>query len=77
MDPNFDTQYIPERISQKVDFEKNQQMTKNHAKLPVCKELKLSLPITTTVLPAKSDSDFMLCLQSYQGLIIDRSIDSC
>ena len=27
-----------------------------------------------TVLPANSDSDFMLCLQSYQGLIIDRSL---
>ena len=27
-----------------------------------------------TVLPAKSDSDVMLCLQSYQGLIIDRSL---
>ena len=26
-----------------------------------------------TVLPSKSDSDFMLCLQSYQGLIIDIS----
>ena len=26
-----------------------------------------------TVLPAKSDSD-MFCLQSYQGLIIDRSL---
>ena len=28
----------------------------------------------TTVLPAKSDSDFMFCLQSYQGLIIDISL---
>ena len=28
----------------------------------------------TTVLPAKSDSDFMFCLQSYQGLIINRSL---
>ena len=28
----------------------------------------------TTVLPAKSDSDDMLCLQSYQGLMIDRSL---
>ena len=28
----------------------------------------------TTVLPAKSDSNFMFCLQSYQGLIIDRSL---
>ena len=26
-----------------------------------------------SVLPAKSDSDVMLCLQSYHGLIIDRS----
>ena len=28
-----------------------------------------------TVLPAKSDSDVMFCLQSYQGRIIDRSLD--
>ena len=27
-----------------------------------------------TVLPAKSDSDFMFCLQSYHGLRIDRSL---
>ena len=27
-----------------------------------------------TVLPAKSDSDPMFCLQSYQGLIIDISL---
>ena len=27
-----------------------------------------------TVLPAKSDSDVMSCLQCYQGLIIDRSL---
>ena len=27
-----------------------------------------------TVLPAKSDSDDMLCLQSYQGLVIDKSL---
>ena len=27
-----------------------------------------------TVLPAESDSDAMVCLQSYQGLIIDRSL---
>ena len=27
-----------------------------------------------TVLPAKSDSDFMFCLQSYQGLKINRSL---
>ena len=27
-----------------------------------------------TVLPAKIDSDVMFCLQSYQGLMIDRSL---
>ena len=27
-----------------------------------------------TVLSAKSDSDFMFCLQSYEGLIIDNSL---
>ena len=29
---------------------------------------------SSTVLPAKSDSDYMFCLQSYQGLRIDRSL---
>ena len=29
---------------------------------------------TFTVLPANSDSDVMFCLQSYHGLIIDRSL---
>ena len=29
-----------------------------------------------TVLPAKSDSDAMFCLQSYPELIIDRSLQS-
>ena len=28
---------------------------------------------TCTVLPVKSDSDFMFCLQNYHGLRIDRS----
>ena len=28
----------------------------------------------STVLPAKSDSDVMFCLQSYKGLRIDRSL---
>ena len=28
----------------------------------------------TTVVPAKSDSDITLCLQSYHGLLIDRSL---
>ena len=30
--------------------------------------------VNITVLPAKSDSDFMISLQSYQGLIVDRSL---
>ena len=34
----------------------------------------LDYMIIDTVLPAKSDSDFMFCLQSYQGLIIDISL---
>ena len=29
---------------------------------------------TYTVLPAESDSEVMYCLQSYQALIIDRSL---
>ena len=33
-----------------------------------------NLVIVFTVLPAKSDDDVMLCLQSYQELIIDRSL---
>ena len=28
----------------------------------------------TTVLPARSDGDVMFCLQSYKGLLIDRSL---
>ena len=34
---------------------------------------KYSAEKNTNVLPAKSDSDAMVCLQSYQGLRIDRS----
>ena len=30
--------------------------------------------LDTTVLPAKSNSDVMFCLQSYQGLRIDISL---
>ena len=30
--------------------------------------------ISPSVLPAKSDSDVMFCLQCYQGLILDRSL---
>ena len=33
--------------------------------------LKLLSQCKDTVLPTKSDSDVMFCLQSYQGLIID------
>ena len=29
---------------------------------------------TATILPAKSDSDDMFCLQSYQELVIDKSL---
>ena len=33
---------------------------------------RIPINVLATVLPAKSDSDVMLCLQSYQGLMIDR-----
>ena len=33
---------------------------------------KLERPLRTTVLPINSDSDIMFCLQSCQGLIIER-----
>ena len=33
-----------------------------------------SFSLAITVLPAKSDSDVMFCLQSFHGLIIDRSL---
>ena len=36
--------------------------------------IKLNHSLLSTVLPAKSDSDVMFCLQSYQGLIINRSL---
>ena len=43
-----------------------------------CDHLYISSPplmyVWTTVLPAKSDNDAMFCLQSYQGLISDRSL---
>ena len=37
-------------------------------------EVDKQLTADTTVLPAKSDSDLRFCLQSYQGIIIDRSL---
>ena len=37
-------------------------------------KVKLAEIALDTVLPAKSDSDVMFCLQSYQGRIINRSI---
>ena len=33
-----------------------------------------NVQLVDTMLPAKSDSDFMFCLQCYQGRIIDRSL---
>ena len=33
-----------------------------------------AIGVNGTVVQAKSDSDVMLCLQSYQGLQIDRSL---
>ena len=48
-------------------------LSSNRVKSKVCtlSARKVHVP---TVLPAKMDSDFMFCLQSYQGLIIERSL---
>ena len=35
---------------------------------------KISCADSFTVLPAKSDSDVMFCLQTYKGIRIDRSL---
>ena len=40
----------------------------------ICTETTQQGKPTVTVLPVKSDSDSMFCLQSYQGLIIDISL---
>ena len=49
-------------------------MTKWHEKLPSMQRISMSGMVMFTVLPANSDSDAMLSLQSYQGLRIDRSL---
>ena len=36
--------------------------------------ISCSIMSTATVLPAKSEGEVMFCLQSYQGLRIDRSL---
>ena len=43
-----------------------------HSVRRVSRECTVQEKVYTTVLPAKSDSDFTFCLQSYQGLVIDR-----
>ena len=40
----------------------------------VCGICEIRLMMTCTVMLAKSDSDVMFCLQSYQRLRIDRSL---
>ena len=44
--------------------------------MPTYAAFHLCLPkfAVCTILPAKSDSDVMFCLQCYQGLRIDRSL---
>ena len=42
----FETDGNPERIFEKVHFEKNQQMIKNHDKFPSIESLTLKAPIT-------------------------------
>ena len=40
----------------------------------LCTTLPLSFIQLTTIVPTESDSDVMFCLQSYHGLIINRSL---
>ena len=63
--PNLDV--FLEEFFKKVNFENNQQTKKITKKIP-------STKWSATVLPAKSDSDVMFCLQSDHRLIIDRSL---
>ena len=41
----------------------------------VCERFRNKKIELITVLPAKRDSDIMFCLQNYQGVIIDRSLE--
>ena len=59
---------------QKYRLEHTLQRTAVSRKLLAFQVNIILIIIITTVLPAKSDSDFMFCLQSYQGLIIDISL---
>ena len=52
-----------------VDFENYVQTIRNYG----TNGNHTTLIAIATVLPGKRDSDFMFCLQSYRGLIIDRS----
>ena len=44
------------------------------ATTPTTRTTHHTTKMTGIVLPTKSDSEVMFCLQSYQGLIIDRSL---
>ena len=58
-------------------YMKNRSEVKSGFKSSSGKTLKIYTNViqrVATVQPAKSDSDLMVCLQSYQGLIIDRSL---
>ena len=54
-------------LSNLVYFERTEKVTGRYIHDVALKKL-------ITVQPAKSDSDIMVCLQSYQGFIIDRSL---
>ena len=60
---NVITSYLTERVYKDIFLQKPKHYKIQHMLCLYC-----------TVLPAKSDSDFVFCLQSYQGLIIDISL---
>ena len=70
-----------------VNLERSQQMTQKTKKVPSMQRVNkvfaklgeamssYSLSLSAlTILPAKSDSDVMFCLQSYQQFITDKSL---
>ena len=46
----------------------------NHMSRLICVFANMVSTPMTTIVPSKSDSDVMICLQSYEGLRIDRSL---
>ena len=64
---------IDNSVSKDFDLRSSIVLTFSIAAYPVCYLVKF-IRLYATVLAAKSESDVMPCLQSYQGLKIDKSL---